>query len=115
MLVRVRNNPGDAYFWDGKQGRFTWSWKSGTTGLVIGPIQHIIAGNRFSFNFEVTRYHNIFNTCQIMSVTGVDSIALTHKNGTVTRAMTSSFSLTSIACSCGSKKLRFSLSHFFLR
>ena len=56
MLVRIKNNPGDNYFWDGKKGKFTWNWTTGTTGVVIGPMQHIISGNRFSFNIEVTNH-----------------------------------------------------------
>ena len=54
MLVRVKNNPADSYFWDGKQGKFVWNWTSGTTGLLLGPMLHIFAGNRFSFQFTVT-------------------------------------------------------------
>jgi hypothetical protein len=53
MLVRIQNNPGDSYFWDGNNGKFSWTWKTGTTGVVLGPMAHIISGRRFSLQFNV--------------------------------------------------------------
>ena len=54
MLLRIKNAPNDTYFWDGTQGSFSWNWKAGnTSGLAIGPMQHILSGNRFSFTFQV--------------------------------------------------------------
>lgn len=58
MLVRIQNNPSDSYFWDGNKGKFSWAWKTGTTGVVIGPIANVISGRRFSIEFDV---RNIFS------------------------------------------------------
>nr|BAJ99779.1 predicted protein [Hordeum vulgare subsp. vulgare] len=93
MLVRIQNNPSDSYLWDGKTGRFQWTWTSGTTGVVIGPINAIIALTQFSFTFTIN------------SATGVSTANIVGNNNVVKSYTISSaptFTLSRISCQCGS-------------
>jgi len=92
-LVRIRDSSSDTYVWDGANGQFTWAqFTSGNRGLVLGPIQHVIAMVKFTFTFDFT------------DLTGFNNVIITHAAGQETHAVSGgkmSFSITRTSCTCG--------------
>jgi len=87
----MKNNPSDSYLWTNGAGRFTWSWTSGTTGLVLGPIGAIIGMNEFTFTFT------------IYSTTGISNLYIAGNITSVSQAISNgmTFSFTRESCTCG--------------
>jgi hypothetical protein len=91
----VQNNPppSDYYNWINSSGNFIWKWSSGTTGIVLGPLQAIPAMQPFSFDFFISNY------------SGLTGIQLYSNNNNPIFISTISqglkFSIQRVSCSCG--------------
>lgn len=91
LLLRIENNAGDYYFWqNNEEGKFIWSWSSGTRGVVIGPIGAIIAMKMFSFSFTINGVYGI-DTVIITDIKSSTTINI--QNGTT-------FEISRISCQC---------------